>query len=133
MRWLLTPPVVVLAAFASWVAKLAIRRPRPGSSHRLAPWGRLGAAGFPSTHSACAFAAAAWLGSSRRGSWLHVLAVLVGYSRIRCRAHHPTDVAAGAVLGYGIAWKVERSLPRRRPLTTISQPSHQDLTSFQFK
>jgi len=107
MRWLLTPGVVTIAALSSWIAKLTFRRPRPGSPDRLAPWGRLGAAGFPSTHSTCAFAAAAWLRGSRPGGWLYALAVLVGLSRVRCRAHHPADVAAGAILGYGIAWRAE--------------------------
>lgn len=122
MRWFLTPGVVVLAALASWIGKLAIRRPRPGSSYRVAPWGRLDAAGFPSTHATCAFAAAAWLRASPQGSWLHLLAVLIGYSRVRCRAHHPADVAAGAILGYGIAWQVDKALPRRelQPFSELS-------------
>jgi membrane-associated phospholipid phosphatase len=126
MRWFLTPAVVVLAALSSWIAKLAIRRPRPGSAYHLAPWGRLGAAGFPSTHSACAFAAAAWLRPSRPGRWLHVLALLIGYSRVRCRAHHPTDVAAGAILGYGVALQaetIERSFRNKEKIHSYTRMS----------
>jgi membrane-associated phospholipid phosphatase len=108
-RWLLMPGIVILTALTSSVAKLVIRRPRPGSADHSAPRGRLSAAGFPSTHSACAFAIAGWLRASRHNQWLHAAALLVGYSRVRCRAHHPTDVAAGAILGYGIAWQVERA------------------------
>lgn len=111
-RWLLMPGIVILTALTSSVAKLVIRRPRPGSAHHLAPWGRLSAAGFPSTHSACAFAIAGWLRTSRHGRWLHGVAILIGYSRVRCRVHHSTDVAAGAIFGYGIAWQVERAWSR---------------------
>lgn len=111
-RWLLMPGIVTLTALTSSVTKLVIRRPRPGSAHHFAPWGRLSAASFPSTHSACAFAIAGWLRASRHGRRLHGAAVLIGYSRVRCRAHRSTDVAAGAILGYGIAWQVERAWSR---------------------
>lgn len=113
-RWLGMPGVVIFTALTSSVGKLAIRRPRPGSAHRVVPWGRLGAAGFPSTHSACAFAIAGWLRASRHGRWLHAVAVLIGCSRVRCRAHHSTDVAAGAILGYAIAWQLDKAWLRLR-------------------
>jgi membrane-associated phospholipid phosphatase len=106
-RWLLTPTIVVLTACASSAAKLVIRRPRPGVASRAAPPGRLGAAGFPSTHTACAFAIAGWLRSSRQSRALHLVAVAIGYLRIRRRAHHLGDVVAGAALGYGIARKLD--------------------------
>lgn len=111
-RWLLMPGVVILTATTSSIGKLAIRRPRPGSAYRVIPWGHLSAAGFPSTHSACAFAIAGWLRASRHGRWLHAVAVLIGYSRVRFRAHHSTDVLAGAILGYAVALQVERAWSR---------------------
>lgn len=111
-RWLLMPAVVILTALTSSLGKLTIRRPRPGSSHRVLPWGDLGAAGFPSTHSACAFAVAGWLRASRHAWWLHAVAVIIGCSRVRCGAHHSTDVLAGAALGYGMAMQFERLGPR---------------------
>lgn len=107
-RWLLMPGVVMFTALTSSVGKLVIRRPRPGSVYRVVPWGRLGAAGFPSTHSACAFAIAGWLRASRHGRWLHAVAFLIGCSRVRCRAHHSTDVAAGAILGYALSWQIDK-------------------------
>jgi membrane-associated phospholipid phosphatase len=113
-RWLLIPGIVTLTALASSVGKLVIRRARPGSAYRVAPWGYLSAAGFPSTHSACAFAIAGWLRTSRQGRWLHAVAVLIGWSRVRCRAHHFTDVAAGAILGYGIVWQIDKAWSRLR-------------------
>ena|GEM_PF-5059653 len=117
-RWLAMPGVVILTALTSSLGKLMFRRPRPGSSYRVVPWGRLAAAGFPSTHSACAFAVAGWLRTSRRRHWLHTLAVLIGISRVRCRAHHATDVAAGAILGYGIALQADRAYARLRARRT---------------
>lgn len=113
-RWLLTPAVVTSTAAVASAGKLAIRRPRPGSPYRVAPWGRLGVAGFPSTHAACAFAIAGWLKSSRHVRALHALAVLVAYSRVRCGAHNSADVAAGAVLGYGIAWQIDKGCAHAR-------------------
>lgn len=118
-RWLAMPGVVILTALTSSVGKLAIRRPRPGSTYRVVPWGRLSPAGFPSTHSACAFAIAGWLRASRYGRWLHGLAVLIGCSRVRCRAHHSVDVAAGAILGYGIAWQIDKTWSRLRADPTL--------------
>lgn len=132
-RWLLMPGVVILTAVTSSVGKLAVRRPRPGSVYRVLPWGRLTAAGFPSTHSACAFAIAGWLRASRHGRWLHAVAVLIGYSRVRCRAHHSTDVVAGAVLGYGVALQIERACSRvvaSRPARVGGSGTSQRVRSF---
>lgn len=106
-RWLLTPGIVVLAASGSTAGKLLIRRPRPGASTHIAPLGRLSAAGFPSTHTACAFAIASWHRGSRQRRWLHLVAIAIGYLRVRRRAHYYGDVVAGAFLGYGIAWQAE--------------------------
>jgi membrane-associated phospholipid phosphatase len=101
-RWFFSPGIVVLTALASTAGKLVIRRPRPGAHSRVAPIGRSSAASFPSTHSACAFAIAAWMQRSRQCVWLHLLAAGLGYSRVRGRVHYPSDVVAGGVLGYAI-------------------------------
>lgn len=111
-RWVFTPGIVVLAALASTVAKLVVRRPRPGIPMRVAPLGRLGAAGFPSTHTACAFAIAGWHRSSRQHRLLHGVAIGIGYLRVRCRAHRWGDVVVGAMLGYGLAWRIDSGLAR---------------------
>jgi membrane-associated phospholipid phosphatase len=126
IRWLGMPIVVILTALASSAGKLAIRRPRPGSAYRLAPWGRLGAAGFPSTHSACAFAIATWLRGSRHSRGLHGAALLVGCARVRCRAHHPGDVVAGAIVGYGVARQLDRAWSRFRAARSPVSPSAPD-------
>jgi len=101
-HWLFAPGIVLLTATVSTTGKLVIRRPRPGAHLRAAPIGRLGAASFPSTHSACAFAIAAWMRRSRQRVWLHLLAATLGYSRVHGRVHHPSDVVAGGILGYAI-------------------------------
>ena len=60
---------------------------------------------FPSGHTAAAVAFAS--GVSRvlpaAGAPLHVLAALVGYSRVHTGVHYPGDVVAGAVIGSVIA------------------------------
>ena len=130
LRWLLMPAIVILTAIAASLSKLAVRRPRPGSGYRIAPLGRLRAAGFPSTHTACAFAVAGWMRSSPHSRRLHGIAVLIGYWRVHCHAHHPSDVAAGAVLGYGIAWQVDEagtSLLRRSAASKKQPPQLRDL------
>jgi len=111
-RWLSMPAIVLATALASSAAKLLVRRPRPDAPYRVAPRWRLDAAGFPSTHSACAFAIAAWLRGSRHGRRLRLVAVLVGCLRIRLRAHRLGDVAAGAILGYALVWRIERAWSR---------------------
>jgi membrane-associated phospholipid phosphatase len=110
LRWLFTPAIVLLTACASTAAKLVIRRPRPDSAVRIAPLGRPGAAAFPSTHTACAFAIAGWLRGSGRHRWLDAAAIAIGYLRVRRRAHHVGDVVAGAALGYGIARRADRAV-----------------------
>jgi membrane-associated phospholipid phosphatase len=119
-RWLLTPVIVLLAASASTVGKFLFRRPRPGASTRVVPLGQLGAVGFPSTHTTCAFAIAGWQRGSRQRRWLHLVAIAIGYLRVRRRAHFSGDVAAGALLGYGIAWQVDGAWSRLRVLRSES-------------
>lgn len=121
-RWLLTPGVVVLAASASTIGKLVIRRPRPNASMRVVPFGQLGPAGFPSTHTACAFAIAGWQRGSRQGRWLHLVAISIGYLRVRRRAHHLGDVVAGAILGYIVARRIDALWSRLR----TSRASHRE-------
>lgn len=112
VRWFLTPAIVALAASASTVGKLVIRRSRPGASGRTVPPGRLAAAGFPSTHTTCAFAIAGWQRRSRQWRWLHLLATGVGCLRVRRRAHYWGDVTAGAVLGYCIGSRIDGACRR---------------------
>jgi membrane-associated phospholipid phosphatase len=61
--------------------------------------------GYPSGHTAVAFAAATLVAGSLRGRWRvvpYVLAALVGVSRLYFGAHLPLDVVGGAALGVGV-------------------------------
>ncbi len=67
----------------------------------------LGPGGFPSGHTIAAFAIATVFAERyRRHRWVpwvaYGLAGLVGFSRITLQDHFPSDVFAGAVLGYAI-------------------------------
>jgi undecaprenyl-diphosphatase len=104
-RWLCVPGLVALTAMISTTGKLAIRRPRPILGYHHPPIGRLGlASSFPSTHAACAFAIAGWMRQSPLRNRLHLLATIVGYTRVHRRAHYVSDVLAGGTIGYAIGW-----------------------------
>jgi len=87
---------LVLSMAASEVIKLLVGRKRPERPGRK-PWGY----SFPSTHTArmaslipVAFDVSPGVGLAVTG-----LAVLVGVARIASRAHYPSDVLAGFLLG----------------------------------
>ena len=111
-RWLFMPAIVVTTAFTSSAVKLLVRRPRPNASHRRAPLWNLDAAGFPSTHSACAFAVAGWMRGWRHGRRLCLVALLISCLRVQRRAHHLADVMAGPTPGYALVRWVERAWSR---------------------
>jgi undecaprenyl-diphosphatase len=92
-------------------------RPRPftahvDGTHLLAP--ATADPSFPSDHAAAAFAIAfAVLAFSRRaGAGFLVAAALIGLSRIALGMHYPSDVLAGAVVGWASALLV----------TTVGRP-----------
>jgi undecaprenyl-diphosphatase len=66
---------------------------------------------FPSGHSAASMAVAATVAHFHPAlaPFAIPVAALVGYSRVRLRVHHRTDVVAGAALGLGgalAAWSI---------------------------
>ncbi len=68
----------------------------------------LGPGGFPSGHTVAAFSIATVFAERyRRHRWVpwvaYGLAGLVGFSRVTMQAHFPSDVFAGAVLGYTVS------------------------------
>lgn len=107
--------VTVTAAATEWV-KVLFHRPRPylylgGASPPSADDGR----SMPSSHTSVAFAAAAAYASilHRRGiakshaAQIGVLfgaAAVTGALRVVAHRHFPTDVVAGAALGFVIGW-----------------------------
>jgi undecaprenyl-diphosphatase len=68
---------------------------------------------FPSGHASAAFTAAGLLtaGHPARKPAVYALAVIVSTSRIHTRMHHASDVAAGALVGIGIASAARRWWP----------------------
>jgi undecaprenyl-diphosphatase len=50
----------------------------------------------------------------RLGSWLFVLAVLIAASRVITGAHYPSDVIAGAALGFATVIVMRRAFAARQ-------------------
>ena len=101
--------VATTSAFVNLGLKRLARRRRPDRAgvsssparHVEMPTSR----SFPSGHSAAAVAFASGVGnvSAPAALPLHVLAAVVGYSRVHTGVHYPGDVVAGALLGAIIA------------------------------
>lgn len=108
--------LAVTSLIANQVAKRLNRRPRPSLARvplaRIA--GRIPrSTSFPSGHaaSAAAFAGAAAMETPALRVPLTTLAGLVGFSRVATGAHYPSDVAAGFLLGAGVAALGRRLVP----------------------
>ena len=111
-RWKLASSSALIAAALALAANQAIAhlwtRPRPfsehpGLTHVLAA--RTTDPSFPSDHAAAAFAIAfAVLAFSRRAGIAFLgAATLIGLSRIALGMHYPSDVLAGALVGFAAA------------------------------
>jgi len=72
-----------------------------------------GIGSFPSGHEIAAFSVATVFADRYpKYKWVaYGLAVLVGFSRVSLQAHHPSDVFAGAVLGYAVSHYTVLRLP----------------------
>ncbi|MET9020755.1 phosphatase PAP2 family protein [Actinopolymorpha sp. NPDC004070] len=105
----LAPVTTVVAYAVSEVAKSFLREERPcravAAVVTLAPCPVSGDWSFPSNHATIAAAAAVGLVLAwQRLAWLVVpLALLLGATRVYLGVHYPHDVAAGLVLGGGVA------------------------------
>ncbi len=101
--------VAATSAFVNLVVKPLGRRPRPDRTGEEVPAARHvempESRSFPSGHTAAAVAFAGGVGSvlPAAGVPLHLLAALVGYSRVHTGVHYPGDVLAGAVIGAMVA------------------------------
>ena len=98
-----------LAAFA--IAKLAsrtIERPRPDFPGCPPARDKSDRQSFPSTHAAVSFAAAAAIPPLLPAAPLAGVAVATAVARVLLGEHHPSDVAAGALLGIGVSAAARR-------------------------
>jgi len=114
-RWkLASTSALIASAIALGVNQVISRlwdRPRPFTDHPLLTHvlsARTTDPSFPSDHAAAAFAIAfAVLTWSRWGGAVFLaLATLIGVSRIALGMHYPSDVLAGALVGFGAAMLV---------------------------
>jgi undecaprenyl-diphosphatase len=98
-KWVQGVRRVLLAYGANQVLKLAVGRRRPAGA-RVRTHSDLS---FPSAHAATSFCGARMY--ARLGLPVYPLALALAASRVYLRAHHPSDVVAGAALGTLIAWR----------------------------
>lgn len=115
---------VSVTAVATMALKVLLHRPRP-LMYQPGPFTPDDGRGFPSSHTSISFAVASAYASilSRRGvadrhkleiATLFSVAAATGVLRVVAREHFPTDVLAGAVLGFGVGWivpKLHATLP----------------------
>ncbi|MFN8588971.1 MAG: phosphatase PAP2 family protein [Candidatus Eisenbacteria bacterium] len=74
---------------------------------------------FPSGHTTMAFSLAGALDAETRSHWVpaiaYPLAAATGWSRVHDHVHWPSDVAAGAAIGTGVAFATDRWAQRALP------------------
>jgi membrane-associated phospholipid phosphatase len=93
---------VLAALIANTAIKQLVRRPRPDLGSELPPLSStISSLSYPSAHAATSFAGAGALGG---GPLLYGAAAAMAMTRPYLGVHYPSDVVAGAALG----WAVER-------------------------
>ncbi len=101
----------VISAGAAWTIKQLTQRPRPEPFFDPAIWHGPFAGGghdaFPSGHTMRAFALATVLAGvyHDKTAWglaFYGLAAITAYTRLKSGEHWPSDVVAGALIGFGI-------------------------------
>jgi membrane-associated phospholipid phosphatase len=97
--------VVLVALLANTAVKQVVRRSRPDLGPDLPPLvSTISSRSYPSAHAATSFAAAGALQPVLPALPLYAAATAMALTRPYLGVHYPSDVAAGALLG----WAVER-------------------------
>lgn len=105
---------LVASQIISFSTKAIVNRPRPSDyDPTLIALRSTTTGSFPSGHTSLAFATATSL-SIISPKWYVIVpafswASLVGYSRLYLGVHYPTDVIAGAIVGSGSAWLMNKA------------------------
>jgi len=116
--WLTAAAGVAAAHGASIALKRVVRRPRPADPRVQVLVGVPSRLSFPSAHATSTTAAAVLFGGLLGRRLAPVLVPPMALSRLVLGVHYPSDVAAGALLGAGVAAAVpilERRLLGRSP------------------
>lgn len=104
----------IKAGFYTWILKVSFGRARPCQDKKGFFGPNLTYHSFPSGHTSTIFALATVLGERYRiEKFTYLLATLTGISRIILRKHYPSDVLAGALIGYLAGREVLRSSEER--------------------
>ncbi len=102
-RWVRATAVVAGTQALNVAVKLVVRRHRPALDDLPALIATPTQLSFPSAHSSSSFAAVGMFGALLPRTPLVALAGTMALSRVYLGVHYPTDIAAGALLGSGVA------------------------------
>ncbi len=112
-----------VSTVVTYALKHTYNRPRPFTAHPdLIKLTSGGGSSFPSGHTSAAFSMATSIALDSKKWYIivpaYVWAGLVGYSRIDLGVHYPSDVIAGAVVGFASAYagrKINKWLHKEKP------------------
>lgn len=110
--WLTATAGVAAAHGASVAVKRVVRRPRPSHPRVQVLVGTPSRLSFPSAHATSTTAAAVLFGGLLGRRLVPAIVPPMALSRLVLGVHYPTDVAAGALLGAGVAVGTRRLLGR---------------------
>lgn len=92
---------MIKASLYTWILKVSFGRARPYEKEKGFFGPSLTHHSFPSGHTATIFAIAKVFGERYKiKKATYLLAILTGVSRVILKKHYPTDVIAGALVGY---------------------------------
>jgi membrane-associated phospholipid phosphatase len=111
--WLTATAGIAAAHGASIAVKRVVRRPRPTHPRVQVLVGTPSRLSFPSAHATSTTAAALLFGGLLGRRLAPALVPPMALSRLVLGVHYPTDVAAGALLGAGVAAAVQKKFGRR--------------------